>query len=508
MNPTFTRSFFFALAFFFCQTGIAQTYAIHSNKNFTALAGASWCTGCIFNIDPGVTLTINTNVGCTNCVFNGGTLLETTGFAFTGGTINVDTMSITQTTNFYPGSSGGVKFTNGKLETQVAVTCQACSFTNETVHIDQPAAGSFTLQASGGYNLSTITGSTFSVNQGQFYANIPMTIANSTLNINNSAKVKADNGQFSLSGSTLTLNGSSAFSMTSGPLALSNNSSIIIGDGTGTSTASLFFNGGGGTGGVNLYDNSMIKVYNGKNSYQNNAAYTYTSSTGTTTTYSTQTNTISCNHGATTGYSNSCTTNYVYGCATMNGSGAAACIVLALADLHLSAIGTGSGKITLNWSDADNTTADHYLVQRNTTGNNWATLTLVLAGGSISGEYEFNDVTAPTGTDHYRIARVDKDGNILYSTISTVTIDASANTGAINIYPNPITGHTFFIKTASTEELVLNVYTLTGQLLFHTSLKGQTQYPIHLPAAAAANSVLVAQVIGNTRTQAFTLLNQ
>jgi len=509
MKPTFTHSFFFALAFLCCQTGIAQTYPIHSNKNFTALSpSASWCTGCVFNIDPGVTLTINTNVGCTNCVFNGGILLETTGFAFTGGTINVDTMSITQTTNFYPGSSGGVKFTNGKLETTVALTCQACSFTNETVHIDQPIAGSFTLQASGAYTSSTITGSTFTVNQGQFYANIATTITNSTLTLNNSAKVKADNGQFALSGSTLAMNGSSSFSMTSGPLALSNNSNIIIGDGTSGSTASLFFNGGGGSGGVNLYDNSLIKVFNGKNSYQNNAAYTYTSAAGATTPYATQSNTISCNHGATTGNANSCATNFVYGCATMNGSGAVACTVLAMADLHLSAIGTDAGKIALTWSDAYNTTADHYLVQRNTTGNNWETLTSIIAGGYTPGEYEFNDATPLAGTDHYRIARVDKDGNILYSTISTVTIDASANTGAISIYPNPVTGHTFFIRTPSTEELVLNVYTLTGQLLFHTSLKGQTQYPIHLPAPAAANSVIIAQVIGNTHTQAFTLLNQ
>jgi hypothetical protein len=80
---------------------------------------------------------------------------------------------------------------------------------------------------------------------------------------------------------------------------------------------------------------------------------------------------------------------------------------------------------------------DHYLVQRNTAGNNWETLTSIIAGGYTPGEY-----------------------------------------------------------------------TLTGQLLFHTSLKGQTLYPIHLPAPAAANNVLVAQVIGNTHTQAFTLLNQ
>jgi hypothetical protein len=507
MKQPFTHIISLTLALLFYQAGIAQTYAIHSNKNFTALSpSASWCTGCIFNIDPGVTLTLNSSVGCTNCIFNGGILLESAGFAFTGGTINVDTMSITSTTNFYPGSSGGLSFTNGKLEVKVATTCQACSFSNETVHIDQPTGGSFTLQASGSYTTSTITGSTFTVNAGQFYANIAATISGSTLTINNSSTVKADDGQFSLSNSTLFMNGSSAFSMSSGPLALSNNSEIIIGDGSGGSTASLFFNGGSGTTGVNIHDNSLIKVANGKNSYQNNAAYTYTSSTGATSSYATQSNTISCNHGAVTGNANNCTSNYVYGCATMNGSGALACTVLATASLDLTAQLEGTGTVTLSWSDAGNGNTDHFQVQRSSNGSDWSTLGTVTGNGYAAGEYHYNDPAAPAGTDYYRIAQTDKNGQLQYSTVSTVTIAPS--TGAVSIYPNPITGHIFFIRSASTEELVLNIFTLTGQLLFHTSLKGQTQYPIHLPSSAAANSAIVVQVIGNTHTQAFTLLNQ
>jgi len=114
-------------------------------------------TGCTFNISSGIKLTMNSSVGCFNCTFNGGNVIVSAGFAFTGGTLNVDSVAFNNTSAaLYPyAATGGTSFTNGKVGFNVPLTCQVCSFTNETVHIDIASAQTFTLQASGGYNTST-----------------------------------------------------------------------------------------------------------------------------------------------------------------------------------------------------------------------------------------------------------------------------------------------------------------------------------------------------------------
>jgi len=116
-------------------------------------------TGCTFNISSGIKLTMNSSVGCFNCTFNGGNVIVSAGFAFTGGTLNVDSVAFNNTSAaLYPyAATGGTSFTNGKVGFNVPLTCQVCSFTNETVHIDIASAQIFTLQASGGYNTSTFT---------------------------------------------------------------------------------------------------------------------------------------------------------------------------------------------------------------------------------------------------------------------------------------------------------------------------------------------------------------
>ena len=76
----------------------------------------------------------------------------------------------------------------------------------------------------------------------------------------------------------------------------------------------------------------------------------------------------------------------------------------------------------------------------------------------------------------------------------------------ISIHPNPAIGGTFYIATPYTGETVVNIFTMTGQLLGHTSLKGQTQYPVHLPSMSSSLCSVVVQTISQAGTQTFTVL--
>ena len=211
MKPTLSLTVLVCtLALLYPFTGKAQTYTITSNKNWSALSPSpDWCTGCTFNISSGVTLTMDKNVGCTNCIFNGGTIVQTTGFSYSGGTFNNNNVTISQTTNFYTGT-GGATFSNGTVNFNVAVTCQACSFSSENANVNLPAGSTMTLQASGGYNLSTFTNSTLTMSSGStLYANIQMSLTNSSITLNSDV-LKSDVGAFTLSHSQLYLNGSSS----------------------------------------------------------------------------------------------------------------------------------------------------------------------------------------------------------------------------------------------------------------------------------------------------------
>jgi len=502
MKQNFRQSVFLFLALGIFHTAIAQTYSITSNTNWSATGAPSPCNNCIFNITTGVTLTLDQSwVTCYNCTFNGGVLVDNAPFTWQGATIKVDSVAFNSSgASLQTGPSGGATFTNGKLGFNAATTCQACMFTNETIHINTPSnTDQVTLQASGGYNTSTLTNSTVTVDKGILYENISTTLTNTPVTVNNSASVKSDNGTVTLSNSNMFLNGNATFSTTAA-FVLNNNSEVIVGDGTLASQA--FFSDNSGTNLV-MQDNSMIKISNYNNTYQNWGTYTYIPASGPSKSYTTTFNSFNCSAPA---YPNSCVANYVYGCATLNSAGALACTTLALAGLDLTAVLASPNTVTLSWPDGNNSNADHFQVERSTNGLDWTTIGTIAANRYSTGEYHFDDPGAQAGTDYYRLQMIDKDGGAIYSKISTVMINHIP--GAVSIYPNPATGHTFFIRTASADPVLVNIFSLSGQLLFRTSLKGQMVYPIKLPVSVTSGNYVVVQVISNERTQAFNLLNQ
>ena len=464
MKPTFTRIVSILLLTVLHQAASAQPYNITTSvsSSFMGANGFSTCTGCVFNISPGVTFTINTGGTCNSCIFNGGTL----------------DISSSSTVAW----DGVTTFNNETLQINNTTTFQGIAATNDSIQVNS----NLTL----GTNASTISGSHIDITNATLTSTKNVTATNSffalTNTPTNTSEYFSNGGILTLSGSTMYVNDQS-YIYANSQLILESGSGIYVGDGTTASTAYLYYN----TSNLDIVDNSFIKVMSSGNYYFNWHDYNYyvTSTTGAATTYA------------------GLGTPYTYGCATLNKNGAGSCAVLAISEIDLTAVAEGANTVALTWSDPQSSTAGSYEVQRSTGNSPWTTIATIDANAGTT-SYHYEDGSAPAGTDDYRIVRIDQHAGSSYSIISSVTIPTAATTGDIRLYPNPVTGHTFFITASNTEQLTVNIFTVTGQLLSRQSLQGQAQYQLLLPSQLLPGNAVIVQVITTTGKQAFPLLLQ
>jgi len=268
-------------------------------------------------------------------------------------------------------------------------------------------------------------------------------------------------------------------------------STVNVGDGSSASTAHIMTNNS-----LQVLGGSQLGIANGNN-YLYTTANTYTDGSNS---YAIKSNTISCGLG----HTNACASGYVYGCATLNNGGAVGCVTLALSIPDLTAH-VSNGQVLLSWQIKTGSNVDRFLIQRSSDGTDW-TLVGEVTVNDFSSTYSIQDAQAQPGANYYRLQVVDKDGRSAWSAITSATIGAVV--GQTAVFPNPIKGHTFFLKTPSTDAVVLKVFTVSGQPLLLSPLKGQTQYSVQLPATLVTNTCLLVQIIGNGRTQTFTVLAQ
>jgi len=437
---------------------------------------------------------------------------------------------------------GNCTFTGGNVVVTKASTCQGCSFSADNVTVSLPSNKQFNLQGGstttfngttfsgtgGGINLTgpaTITNSTFNFSGSSFFNNngtgltvdnSNITFANSTyllsnapVTFQNSSNLYLKNTASVYSGNNVTFNNHSSVYLSdnsnlqsSGTVTLQNDSYMGIGDGPSTSGAYVYLSGT-----LTLWDNSTVGIANNNNYFAysyTGGSYTYNSGASTTT-YSTASLNYNCNGT----YPNACQNSYVYGCATFSKTGPAACTILALNSPDLSAATTGSNLVILSWSAGPEVNADHFVVERSVNGQGWSAIGKVSTTGyaSLTTSYSYRDEAAMAGINNYRLVTIDKDGRSIYSKIIPVNISSSA-TNTFGIYPNPITGRAFHLKTASPEPVLINIHTISGQLLSLISLKGQTQYDLTLPPNTPGHTYLIIQVIAGDKTRSFTVLNE
>ncbi len=474
--------------------------SIHVNANLTTQNASSTISNSNMTIATATTTSINTGTfeksyvslaGTATFKGNNSLTIDSSTFYLGGTTANVTdggTTTITGNSNVILAGSTNT-FSANNLGTVVNSSISMTGNTKFTATNLVMTGGS--LSETGNAALGKVNNLSFTGTAVSLNGNATLTAATSTSNLtggstlmmNGNSSLTLDNG-FDINNSNVTLYANAFIATTGGNLKVENNSYVTVGDGSSTSYAYLRSHSA-----MSVLTGSTVAIAHSNNNYHADAG-------------SVAGNTFNC--GA--GYPNACAAAYEYGCATITPSGTLACVTLAVADIRLSAMLTGPGQITLNWTDEQAATAAQYLVQRNNGNDQWTTIATISAGGYTTGEYSYTDADAPAGSIDYRIERMAQDGQTLYSPISSITIAAANTSNLVGIHPNPAIGGNVYITTPNTSELIVNVYTITGQLLMRTQLKGQTQYPVRLPSQASSLSTVVVQVIGQSGTQTFTVL--
>ena len=100
-----------------------------------------------------------------------------------------------------------------------------------------------------------------------------------------------------------------------------------------------------------------------------------------------------------------------------------------------------SGKAILQWQTASEINASYYLIQRSIDGEHFTTAGNIKATGNIARtvNYSYTDTDAgrfASSKLYYRLAQVDADGKVSYSSIVSLTISKGAF--SITVQPNPI----------------------------------------------------------------------
>ena len=523
----------------------AATYTMTSStETWSTLVGGNSCASCTIDIPAGWAITLPSTGSCSGCTFDGGSL-NIANFSFTGSTaFSTDTVNLNSSITI----NNAVTFTNSTVNLgSNSLTVNSSVLTVSNSFINMPAGSSLTANKgltssrstydiTGNATLTVENGSTFSGDNISVSStatatfNGGMTLTGGRFTTNNTASVTV-NGTFTSSGSTLTFNNSSSFNpssnagITGGTVTVNNNAQLDPSSTLTITNSTLTVNSSGAVSASTVNLESTTANLNGNSTLT--ASGTLTVGTGSDLTIGDGSNVASVTvsnlnvtGGSFVGVAPSSTLKIssgkfkndggnvpigtsTTGCETLNNSGLATCTTLALADIDPTAVPEGNA-VTLSWTDPLNNTASDYLVQRSVGNDDWTTLATINADGSSSSSYHFEDRTATPGTSDYRIVRVGQDGSTSYSTICTVTIPQPART--TGIFPNPASGHSFYITVPGTDQFVLNIYTLTGQLLARTTLQGQTQYQVRLPAQLQPGNTVIVQTILPDRTNSFPLL--
>ncbi len=152
--------------------------------------------------------------------------------------------------------------------------------------------------------------------------------------------------------------------------------------------------------------------------------------------------------------------------------------------------------IHINWSVASETGIDHYEVERAGDGRLFGTVASQPArDGNSSNTYIATDMQPLTGANYYRIKAIGKDGQVMYSTIVSVTLGTDGMAGLL-VYPNPVKNHLCHVQLTNLAAGTyhLGVYSMAGQLVASQQIQhagGSSSQKLYLPAGTAAGVYVV-----------------
>lgn len=170
-------------------------------------------------------------------------------------------------------------------------------------------------------------------------------------------------------------------------------------------------------------------------------------------------------------------------------------------------------KVIVKWASEMEQNNDFYTIERSRDGTQFEVAGMVKGAGNSEHriEYEFTDENPYRGTSYYRLKQTDLDGQYEYFEVKKVFIETPAIEQSLQIeriYPNPAQDHiSMELFAPSNEEALLNVYDLSGRLMFQETTElntGENKLSIQLPAEiASGNYVLSVQTANESRSVKF-----
>nr|WP_161792107.1 T9SS type A sorting domain-containing protein [Pedobacter glucosidilyticus] len=142
---------------------------------------------------------------------------------------------------------------------------------------------------------------------------------------------------------------------------------------------------------------------------------------------------------------------------------------------------SSKGVSKLNWATASESNNRGFEIQRSVDGQEFTAIGFVgskAAQGNSSSliDYSYEDKTATTGTQYYRLKQIDLNGDFEYSAIKSVSI--GLNIADIKIYPNPVSTTLSLATPLHLRGANYIVYNLAGQELIKGKIDGLTQIEV------------------------------
>jgi SdrD B-like domain/Secretion system C-terminal sorting domain len=163
------------------------------------------------------------------------------------------------------------------------------------------------------------------------------------------------------------------------------------------------------------------------------------------------------------------------------------------------------GLIQLGWNTYSEINIDHFDVERSTDGTNFRQIGRVTTvSGQLNSNINYNylDITAQRGTNYYRLAMVDNNGNYTYSKSIMVNVDIKGISVMI-VYPNPFSRRVQIrVNSDKAEKVAINIINSNGVLMStqeaHTQV-GDNNIAIS-KVDALPGGVYYIEVVSSTRS--------
>lgn len=170
-----------------------------------------------------------------------------------------------------------------------------------------------------------------------------------------------------------------------------------------------------------------------------------------------------------------------------------------------------NNKVRLNWTIADNETANSFEVERSLNGRDFTTVGVVLASEKRGTEnYAFYETVANYDKVMYRLKMIDQGHDADYSRV-LVFRTKTIGSNNIKIIGNPVSDHlTFSYTAASAQNTEVKVYDVTGRIMLNTkvtSLEGNNTLSLSLSSSLKPGMYIV-EVSNETERQSAKFIKQ